>query len=95
MPVNNNGANLIVNGVEIKPGDRFTALFQRSYKGDKLYFIARSDTGLIIMPETGSPIYSAARHNLVEAECELKQLKWTERNTCFAIVRVVRFTPVL
>jgi hypothetical protein len=95
MSTNNNGTKLMVNGVEIKPGGRFTALFQRSYKGDTLYFIARSDTGLIIMPETGSPIYSAARHNLVEAECELKQLKWTERNTCFAIVRVVRFTPVL
>jgi hypothetical protein len=95
MSTNNNGTKLMVNGVEIKPGGRFTALFQRSYKGDKLFFIARSDTGLIIMPETGSPIYSAARHNLVEAECELKQLKWTERNTCFAIVRVVRFTPVL
>jgi hypothetical protein len=95
MSTNNNGTKLMVNGVEIKPGGRFTALFQRSYKGDKLYFIARSDTGLIIMPETGSPIYSAARHNLVEAECELKHLKWTQRNTCFAIVRVVRFTPVL
>jgi len=95
MSTNNNGAKLIVNGVEIRPGDRFTALFQRSYKGDKLYFIARSDTGLIIMPETGSPIYSAARHNVVEAECKLLKLKCTERNTCFAIVRVVRFTPVL
>jgi hypothetical protein len=96
MSINNNGARLIVNGVEIRPGDRFTALFQRSYRGDKLYFIARSDTGLVIMPETGSPIYSAAgRHNIVEAECELKQLKWTHRNTCFAVVRVVRFTPVL
>ena len=95
MSINNNGAKLIVNGVEIRPGDRFTALFQRSYKGDKLFFIARSDTGLIIMPETGSHIYSAARHNLVEAECELKKLKRTERNTCFAVVSVVRFTPVL
>ncbi len=96
MPLINNGARLIMNGVEIRPGDRFTALFQRSYKGDKLYFIARSDTGLVIMPEIGSPIYSAAsRYNLVEAECELKKLKRTQRNTCFAIVRVVRFTPVL
>jgi hypothetical protein len=96
MSINNNGARLIVNGVEIRPGDRFTALFQRSYKGDKLYFIARSDTGLVIMPETGSPMYSAAsRHNIVEAECKLIKLKRTQRNTCFAIVRVVRFTPVL
>jgi hypothetical protein len=96
MSVKNNGTKLVVNGVEIRPGDRFTALFQRSYRGEKLYLIARSDTGLIIMPETGSPIYSAAaRHNLVEAECELKHLKWTHRNTCLAIVRVVKFTAVL
>jgi hypothetical protein len=87
---------LFVNGVEIRPGDRFKTLFQRSYKGSQLYFIARSDTGIIIMPESGSHIYSAAaRYNIVEAECELKQLKWTQRNTCFAIVRVVSFTPVL
>jgi hypothetical protein len=41
-------------------------------------------------------MYSAAsRYNIVEAECKLIKLKRTERNTCFAIVRVVRFTPVL
>ena len=79
---------LTVNGKPVTVGEEFDITFQRSYKGDKLYLLARSDSGIIIMPENGSPIFAAARTvNIIDARVRLLKLVWTERGTCYAVVR--------
>jgi len=87
---------VVIDGREIGPNDEFETYFQTSYKAGRLYLLSRTDTGMVIMPEQGSKVYAlAAKYNVINARCKLLKVVTTNRNTAFAVARILDWQPVI
>jgi len=71
-------------------GDVFEVWFHRGKSG----FIARSDEGIVLLPEVGSrmiPEMMLERWRIVQAKVKVLKIGRTKRGTCYVILRPIEW----